>query len=772
MGVELDRTAVDDEQGLENAVAGIGHAAIVATSRGLKTLLIDNYDSFTYNLFQLLAEVNEEEPLVVRNDEAGWEELSELEFDNVVISPGPGRPDRAEDFGICAELIRNAAVPLLGVCLGHQGLGVLCGAEIVPAPEPVHGRLSAILHDDAPLFVGIPREFQAVRYHSLCVEQPLPQELRGIAWTSDGVLMAVEHRDRPLWGVQFHPESVCTEHGRQLLVNFHDLSERFPRRAPGASRESRRGVPLAQRRPVFRPGGISVAALGVPGEKPSKRGGHPDGSPLRLAVKRLERLVDPEQAFVSLYGESENAFWLDSSRVGDGVRFSFMGDDGGPLGTTVGYDVSTGEVKVERDGEVEIRRESIFEYLARELEAPAPDGPELPFEFDCGFAGWLGYELKAECGGDAAHESSLPDAAFVFADRMIAFDHAAEHTYLLCLADSGEETEAEEWLAATARRLDSLPPGAPYWRYATETRPASPGDPRLVRAHERYLEEIAECKRLLAEGETYEVCLTNAVLADASPDPLTLYRTLRRVNPAPFSSFVRFGDAAVLSSSPERFLRVGRDRWVEAKPIKGTSRRGASAAEDVRLAERLRGDEKNRAENLMIADLLRNDLGSVCEVGTVHVPHLMQVETYETVHQLVTTVRGLLREGLDPPDCVRACFPPGSMTGAPKRRTMRIIDALEGEARGVYSGAIGYFGLGGGCDLSVAIRTIVSDGETTRIGAGGAIVTQSDPEEEFAEMLLKAGAPMRAVNSRADLSGASDASPATAGSGSPRRSPA
>jgi para-aminobenzoate synthetase len=444
---------------------------------------------------------------------------------------------------------------------------------------------------------------------------------------------------------------------------------------------------------------------------------------MELKVKRLETLFDSERVFAGLYGESEHAFWLDSSRIGEEARFSFMGDDSGPLGRTVSHWVGEGP--------------SIFERLANELEPPLVEGPELPFDFHCGFAGWFAYELKAECGGERAHESPLPDAAFVFADRMVAFDHVAGHTYLLALVEPGGEGDAEAWLAATVERLEGLE--------ALSDSAIEASGLCLARPRGRYLEEIAECKRLFAEGETYEVCLTNAVVADAAPDPLMLYRALRRVNPAPFSSYVRFGDAAVLSSSPERFLRIGRDRWVEAKPIKGTSRRGETPAEDVRLAERLRGDEKNRAENLMIADLLRNDLGSVCEVGTVHVPALMQVESYETVHQLVTTVRGLLREGLGPLDCVRACFPPGSMTGAPKLRTMEILDRLEGEARGVYSGAIGWLGLGGACDLSVAIRTIVLDGESARIGAGGAIVMQSEPEDEYEEMLLKASAPAAAL---------------------------
>jgi para-aminobenzoate synthetase len=723
---------------------------IVASCDGLKTLLIDNYDSFTYNLFQLLAEANEDEPIVVRNDAAGWPELERLEFDNVVISPGPGSPEHEGDFGVCEEAIREARVPLLGVCLGHQGLCWVHGARVRPAPEVLHGRISAILDDGSPLFAGIPREFQAVRYHSLCVEQPLPADLRPIAQSSDGVLMAVAHRTRPQWGVQFHPESICTEYGRRLLANFRDLTRDF-----AAARASARQPRIAARRLAARKdqvaargrvAGRAAARGGVAGGQAAARSGVAGRADLALNVKRLDRLYDPERAFVDLYGDSETAFWLDSSRVDERARFSFMGAADGPLAATICYDVGLGELRIERADGGQVRNESIFDYLSREMRHLRCLSDDLPFDFNCGFVGYFGYELKADCEGNDAHRSSMPDAAFIFAGRLIAFDHLEQCTYLVCVTEPDGAVDGERWIAETSLRLASLQPLSSQEEDGIGLHEQVAF--RLSRSHERYLEDIETCKQRLIEGETYEICLTNKITAEVAVEPLALYRALRRVNPAPFSAYLRFGERAVLSSSPERFLRVGRDRWVEAKPIKGTCRRGGTPAEDVRLAEELRLGEKNRAENLMIADLLRNDLSVVCQIGTVHVPNLMHVESYETVHQLVSTVRGLLRDDVEPPDCIRACFPGGSMTGAPKKRTMEIIDELEGAARGVYSGAIGYLGLGGGCDLNIVIRTIVVEQQTATLGVGGAIVMQSDAEEEYQETLLKALAPLAAIDPR------------------------
>jgi aminodeoxychorismate synthase component I len=301
-----------------------------------------------------------------------------------------------------------------------------------------------------------------------------------------------------------------------------------------------------------------------------------------------------------------------------------------------------------------------------------------------------------------------------------------------------DDADARSWLDRAGATAD--------WWMGEPGRPAIAAldlEAHLEQDRDTYLAAIKACVAALEAGDTYEVCLTNRALLPAVADPLEFYLWQRLRNPAPYSAFFRAGDLAIASSSPERFLAVDSNGWAECRPIKGTAPRQADPDTDQLAAKALAEDPKTRAENLMIVDLIRNDLGRVSEPGTVQVPQLMAVETYETVHQLVSTVRGRLRPEVDAVDAVRACFPPGSMTGAPKIRTMELLDSLEPSARGVYSGALGYLTVDGRADLSVVIRTAVMTPDGTAVGAGGAIVLDSDPIAEYDEMMLKATATLR-----------------------------
>ncbi|HVJ90831.1 MAG TPA: aminodeoxychorismate synthase component I [Labilithrix sp.] len=683
----------------------------------VRTLIIDNYDSFTFNLYQLVAVTNGTPPVVVRNNQLRWSELATMGFDNVVISPGPGTPEKPKNLGICRDAILSAIVPTLGVCLGHQGIGHLYGAQVRHAPKPMHGRLSAVFHDESALFEGIPQAFRVVRYHSLVVDDAMPPDLERIAWTADGIVMGLRHRTLPLWGVQFHPESICSEYGDRLLRNFRDLTLQTKRSS---------SAPFS---------GARVSVLPSPSAFPA------EGSGFRVASRKLVTWADPEGAFTKLFSKEPLAFWLDSSRAETGLsRFSFMGSGGGPLSALVSYRTETRELVVTAGGNVFRTKESIYTYLERELARRGCTSDELPFDFNCGFVGYFGYELKSELGSEFRHVSDSPDAMFLFADRMLVFDHQEREVYLVSLILNDDERAAHVWFDAIERQLiDGVRP---------EPEPPSGSGPpvafRLARTREQYLRDVESCRRNIIDGESYELCLTNSIHTDVK-DLLSVYRTLRRINPAPYSAFLRFPDVSVASSSPERFLRIDRQRNVESKPIKGTRPRGATPQEDEVFRRALLSNEKDRSENLMIVDLLRNDLGIVCEMGSVHVPKLMAVETYQTVHQLVSTIRGRLQPDQSASACIQNAFPGGSMTGAPKRRSMKILEDIEREPRGVYSGAIGYLGLNGTADLNIVIRTLVQTPQGTTIGVGGAVVALSSAEDEFQETMWKARALVHAV---------------------------
>jgi para-aminobenzoate synthetase len=705
----------------------------------MRVLLIDNHDSFTHNLFQLLAVVNGAEPAVVTSDAAELRDLDPAGFDAVVISPGPGHPGRARDFGHAAKVVESAPVPLLGVCLGHQGIAIGAGAVVGPAPHPRHGYLSRIQHDGQGLFRGLPQGFTAVRYHSLCVAEPVPPVLEVTARAEDGVIMGLRHRDRPQWGVQFHPESVATSLGRELLANFRDLAGEFHAAKP-RPRATLRGLGGAGSTTAGR-----GAMLGAPVPPAS-------GLPrFEVAVRRLDAGLDAEAAFARLFAGSGWAFWLDSALTGPGGgRFSFLGDGGGPHSELVTGRAGSGVTRVQagQDGVVRWHRGSVLDYLRRELRDRDVDAPALPFGFCGGYVGFLGYEARADCGAPAGHRARTPDACWLFADRIVVADHERQQAWLIALHDrDGPDAQAAaDWLRQTESALAGLRRPAA----ASGSRAAPPklggldaAERWLARPRDRYLADIAACQRALVAGESYEICLTNALHLPVTGDGFGFYRRLRRVNPAPYAAYLRFDGVQVACSSPERFLTIGPGPVAEARPIKGTAPRGPTPDEDAREAAALAADPKNLAENLIVTDLLRNDLGRVCTPGSVHVPELASVQTCPGVHHLVSVIRGQLRAGAGAVDCLQACFPGGSMTGAPKLRTMQILDELEEQARGVYSGTLGYLSCTGRADLNIVIRTAVLAGRHWHIGTGGAIVLDSDPGTEYREMLLKAAPLLR-----------------------------
>jgi para-aminobenzoate synthetase len=692
----------------------------------MRTLIIDNFDSFTFNLAHLVATDTGCDPVVIRNDEPGWTAADVGAFDNVVISPGPGHPDRPGDFGLCAQVIRETSTPLLGVCLGYQGISSVLGGTVDTAPEPVHGRRSPILHTQRELFAGIPSPFSAVRYHSLAVTS-LPDDLEAVGWTPDGILMALRHRSRPMWGVQFHPESVGTAHGRRLLHNFAKLTHRW--HATRGSSPATVAAPSPPKPPPARPPSPPPPTEAVP--------------LVHIAHRKLMLELTAERVFDACYAHSPHAFWLDSSLTDvERCRFSFMGDALGPRARIASADVWAGTVTVQSAAGVEVVESPFLDWIDSDLRAHGVVDHDLPFDFALGWVGYLGYELKAQCGAARAHRSPHPDAGMVFADRAVAFDHADGSVYLLALGDGSHGTDAETtaWLdqmTGTLTALATAPPSAGQ-ALSTATATAATGPLTPHTDASRYRQLIAASQRAITAGETYEVCLTTTLSASGALDPVAAYRELRRDSAAPFGALLRLGELAVLSSSPERFLRVDRAGTAESRPMKGTRPRGATPAEDERRRLDLHRSAKDRSENLMIVDLVRHDLGGCAVTGSVEVTGLFEVETYPNVHQMVSTVQARLRPGVSAVECLRRAFPGGSMTGAPKLRTMEIIDALESAPRGIYSGALGYFALSGAADFAMTIRTLVVEPERVSFGVGGAIIALSDPDAELEETAVKA----------------------------------
>jgi aminodeoxychorismate synthase component I len=471
------------------------------------------------------------------------------------------------------------------------------------------------------------------------------------------------------------------------------------------------------------------------------------------AVRELARARDL-LSFVPALRTGREAWLLDSALAAAPLgRFSFAGADPYLVLTTDREHATLDVRRAAHPGLSPGIQERTGDPLTllRELLPPAPaslDPRVASLPFAGGVVGCFGYELAA--GLEPIRfaprtERSLPDLVLLFVDRLLALDHRTGNLLALGLGFGHDEAEAgaraEGAVDELLARLDPARNGgahaAPHQR-----RSASP---MVCVSPAAYVARVSEAKARIEAGDVYQVCLTHRIDLSAAVEPWKLYTALRRLSPAPFAAYLELEGVSVISSSPERFLRLDAAGCAETRPIKGTRPRGDTPEEDAKQRAELAASAKDRAENVMIVDLARNDLGRVCETGSIAVTELCAIEAYATLYQLVSTVRGKLAPGRDALDLLRAAFPPGSMTGAPKLSAMRILDRLEPARRGFYAGALGYLDLRGGMDLSVVIRTILLREGRAELHVGGGIVADSDPLAEYQESMDKAAALLAAL---------------------------
>lgn len=851
-----------------------------------RILFLDAYDSFTNNIVSLLKDalgshitvhvLHMDLKTIDSDSTPDWtrqEFLHRLaDFDAVVCGPGPGSPLHDADVGafkMLWDLPREQSVPVLGICLGFQSLVEHFGGKIRRLRRGLHGMVREIDHVQVPpadIFDRVPR-FKATLYHSLCADigqDYVPEQkwrearwqaskqapdLLPLAWISedyDGehpddperILMAVRHSTRPLWGVQYHPESVCTESAAKAVIRnwFHqalkwnEVTRRQVRRKPSVDHVD-----------SLNPSNHSLPGLDS-GRKLSacpwwndlqsdlaRRGINPGYSYRQI---KLPEGVDTAEIAEVLGLGSKDTIILDSSSTinGDPLARSSIIALGVEEALRLEYHVGDNYL-VLRQPEISGRREQCQRiYLGEDVDPWSPwhvmseywRWRKLPQDditpaFKGGFMGFVTYEMGLSTLSPGSVSKSRghhrPDLCMAWVSKSIVLDHQAGVAYVQALSTDDCN---DSWLDDVVETIQSSQSWQqPGWGRSSDMKPRRSNEALLddvrkgggrlhvsVPDSNGYEANVSKCQDFIREGESYELCLTAQTTMTRPPGndqphhtrpaattrehatqkkmlsvseasqhgtPWQIYRALRTRQPAPFGSFTRLGGATIISCSPERFLMHDPKGLCSMRPMKGTVRKSA-AVSTLAQAERILHVPKEEAENLMIVDLVRHDLYGVCGAQSVTVPDLLRVEEYASVFQMVTAVNGQLpaeklAAGTDPSrgafpftgmDVLASCLPPGSMTGAPKKRSCEILQTIEPTERSIYSGVIGYLDVQGKGDWSVTIRTMfrwddekapaqsgeAEPREVWRIGAGGAVTTLSTPEGEREEMFTKLCGPL------------------------------
>ncbi len=733
----------------------------------IQTFIIDNFDSFTFNLVDLVAGINHTAPTVIKNNQLSVGGLLALPYDNLIISPGPGTVAAARDIGICLDVIAQNKKPLLGVCLGHQAIAYHFGGRgpgIIDVGQPIHGKATKIFHNGKGLFAGVPNPFLAGRYHSLVVrEETLSPDIEITARDEAGNIMGLAHRHRPIYGVQFHPESILTPDGKKILENFFALAESFMDKNTTAKKHHH----------------LATAPAPLKTKKTNQA--------KKIWCEELPYMLDNDKSphiFTHCFLPHGNAIWLEGDeKTGWGRQgFSYMAmAESTPSGKHMARPSILTVDRFSGDDDFFAQLARVAQDFSFDDEATS-DLPEtliknLDTIFLGGAMGFLAYEGRVLCP-DAFHapypphdsqKTSLPDGFFIIARRLLVQDKINGKTYLLAIDDAGDGDEgmnnAKQWFASVKATIDTIP------QQKLQTMAAAPGHQlswAFDKSKDLYIKNVKESIAAIKRGEVYQLCLTNQLTAtlpmqSTTPAPFDIYCHLRQDNHTPYRGFLSINlsavnnqspstggasqdkptcQAALLCFSPEEFLQINQHKKIITKPIKGTIRRDSDAATDKALAEQLLASEKNRAENVMIIDLLRNDLTRVATLGSIKVEKNCALESFDRVHQLVSTITADLADDKNIADLLMASFPGGSMTGAPKIRAMELLAKMEDRPRGIYAGAFGY--IGNITNLAMVIRSlIVEEIKNTyhySLSVGGGIVVDSKPEEEWQELLWKSSA--------------------------------
>ncbi|EJD04199.1 para-aminobenzoate synthase [Fomitiporia mediterranea MF3/22] len=749
------------------------------TSHGQpRFLIIDSYDSFTYNLAALFKQSIPSALIhIIKNDEFDFDELAPFlpYFSAVVVGPGPGSPAIPSDVGVVDSLwslAEDKQMPIFGVCLGMQSLGLAFGASLRRLNVVKHGQVSRIMYNEEILFEGIPQGASVVRYHSLCVDPRDASKLVELAWADDGtengrVTMALKHRTKPFYGVQYHPESVCTDgSGPQLVRNFWRLACEWRSKA---------------RRPVktWDDNAERQFSVNIWPAFWTRDAHHLRFNPQRVTSTKisLPQLKVPQVCEVlGVYKANTDFVLLDSAaEPGSYSIIGCMHPNSLKIQYFVGDDFVT-LIQGKRRTLSALGSCDVWTWLASFMRTKDGLGGDPTIPFWGGLVGYLSYELGFEtlrCGHGKINPENkrFPDVNLVYVERSLVVDTKTGEVTIQSLLPKDDD-----WFAFTASALKRAAVGEEITRKSSGLeRPLSASKTTVVYPDKaKYISRIKQAQDCLFSGESYELCLTarTRLLVPKSPvassqSSWEIYKKLRSANPAPYAAYIRFHPSTLISSSPERFLSYSRppSQLFQLRPIKGTVRKGNGMSRD--CAAEILNSPKEIGENLMIVDLIRHDLHGVLGTG-VDVRKFCGIEEYETVWQLVSVIEGSAYphgESLDdikPFVCdkqlawevLRKSLPPGSMTGAPKKRSVQILQDLEDDERGIYSGVMGYWCVGGGGDWSVIIRSCfrhedepMSQNDPTDVdntghdewlvGAGGAITALSDPEAEWDEMLAK-----------------------------------